>query len=76
MFSGQKDRVGHCVAESAMKDIEKHRAKLHDGAAGCEVIAAEATERAKSELFVRLSQHLTILADEIEKVINSTVTLQ
>jgi hypothetical protein len=50
-----------------MKDVQRHLEKLRHDAAACAVIASEATKRAKNELFLRLSQHLSILADEVEK---------
>jgi hypothetical protein len=46
--------------------------RLHDDAAEYAVIAGETTERAKNELFLKLSQHLTTLADEVEKFLRST----
>lgn len=61
------------IAAAKMKDMQRHLDKLRDDAAECAVIAGEATERAKNELFLRLSQHLSTLADEVEKVLRSTV---
>jgi hypothetical protein len=47
--------------------------KLRDDAAECATVAVEATNRAKRELFLRLSQHLMSLAEEVEKAINSSI---
>jgi hypothetical protein len=54
-----------------MKDMEKHLAKLRDDSAECAIVACEATDAAKRELFFRLSRHLATLADEVEKALQS-----
>jgi hypothetical protein len=56
-----------------MRDLQKHLEKLRDDSAECAIVAAEATETAKRELFIRLSKHLAVLADEVEKAINAAV---
>jgi hypothetical protein len=54
-----------------MQDMLAKLAKLRDEAADCTVIAGVATERKKQELFLKLSAHLTQLADEVEKAIKT-----
>ena len=49
-----------------MKDMEAHLEKLLRDAAECELISRLATDVAKRELFKRLSEHLKVLASEVE----------
>ena len=55
-----------------MKDLQRQLAKLRDDAAECAMISRQAPDNAKRDLFARLSKHLTILADEVEKLIGSS----
>jgi hypothetical protein len=52
-----------------MKDMEAHLEKLRTDAAECAIISGLATNKTKRELFARLSEHLTVLASEVEKAI-------
>jgi hypothetical protein len=56
-------------AEHAMKDMEKHLEKLRSDAAECALISGLAADKEKRELFAKLSAHLTVLADEVERVL-------
>ena len=49
-----------------MKDYQIHLEKLRADAAECKLISGLATDKAKQELFDRLSAHLTLLADQVE----------
>jgi hypothetical protein len=53
-----------------MKDLAAHHAKLLTDSAQCELISKQATDPAKRDFFARLSEHLKILADEIERAIS------
>jgi hypothetical protein len=55
-----------------MKDMEKHLEKLRTDAAECAIISGLATAKDKRELFARLSEHLTTLADQVERVLAAT----
>jgi hypothetical protein len=50
-----------------MKDMQAHLEKLRVQISECEMIRDLATDRKKRELFVRLAEHFTALASEIEK---------
>jgi hypothetical protein len=50
-----------------MQDYLKHLEKLRSDAADCRLICDLATDPAKRELFDRLAQHLTTLADQVEQ---------
>lgn len=54
-----------------MNDMRKHLEKLRTDAAECAVISGLATDKMKRDLFARLSGHLTVLAEEVEKAITS-----
>jgi hypothetical protein len=56
-----------------MKDMKRRLEKLRDDAADCAVIAGLAETREKRELFIRLAEHLNILADEVELAILAVV---
>jgi hypothetical protein len=49
-----------------MKDYQAHLERLRRDAAECAIIRDLATDKAKREMFDRLAQHLTVLADEFE----------
>jgi hypothetical protein len=56
-----------------MKDYQTHLEKLRRDAAECRLISDLATDKAKREMFARLSDHLNQLADEVERaMVNST----
>lgn len=50
-----------------MKDVLTHLEKLRADAAECSTISGLATDQMKRALFARLSQHLTVLAEEVER---------
>ena len=50
-----------------MKDYRAHLEKLRKDAAECALVRDLATDQAKREMFDRLSKHLNLLADEIER---------
>jgi hypothetical protein len=52
-----------------MKDYQAHLERLRRDAAECAIIRDLATDKAKREMFDRLAQHLTTLADEVEMAI-------
>jgi hypothetical protein len=54
-----------------MKDMQKRLETLRDEAAECAVIAGLSETKEKRELFARLSEHLTALADQVEKAISA-----
>lgn len=49
-----------------MKDYQAHLEKLRTDAAECALIRDLATDKAKRELFDRLANHLTVLAEHVE----------
>ncbi|MET4229826.1 hypothetical protein AB7Z32_19990 [Bradyrhizobium sp. 482_C4_N1_1] len=49
-----------------MKDYQAQAEKLRKDAAECALIRDLATDSAKRELFDRLTNHLTLLADQVE----------
>jgi hypothetical protein len=49
-----------------MKDYQTQLEKLRKNAAECALIRDLATDKAKREMFDRLSNHLTVLADQVE----------
>ena len=54
-----------------MKDYLVHLEKLRNDAAECALVRDLATDKAKREMFDRLAQHLTQLADEVERAMNT-----
>ena len=52
-----------------MKDMQAHLEKLRIQIAECEMIRDLATDKAKRELFNRLSEHFKVLAGDIERLI-------
>ncbi|MCK1276028.1 MULTISPECIES: hypothetical protein [unclassified Bradyrhizobium] len=49
-----------------MKDYQAQAEKLRKEAAECTLIRDLATDKSKRELFDRLANHLTLLADQVE----------
>ncbi|QOG17900.1 MULTISPECIES: hypothetical protein [Bradyrhizobium] len=49
-----------------MKDYQAQLEKLRTDAAECALIRDLATDKAKRELFDRLANHLTVLAQQVE----------
>jgi hypothetical protein len=49
-----------------MKDFQAQIEKLRKDAAECALIRDLATEKDKREMFDRLANHLTVLADQVE----------
>jgi hypothetical protein len=52
-----------------MDDMKRRLEKLRDDAAECAITSGLAETREKRELFARLAEHLSGLADEVEQVI-------
>ena len=52
-----------------MRDMHKHLEKLRDEASESAMSASEATDKMKRDLFVKLSQHFSMLADQVEQAI-------
>jgi len=52
-----------------MQDMKAHLEKLRADAAECAMISDRATGTVKRDLFKRLAQHLSVLADEVERAI-------
>jgi hypothetical protein len=52
-----------------MKDIIAQAEKLRADSAECKLISDLATDPKKRELFLRLSEHLSVLASELEREI-------
>ena len=52
-----------------MQDMEVHLEKLLTDSAECELISRLTTDLEKRELFRRLSEHLKVLAGEVEQAI-------
>ena len=57
-----------------MRDMEAHLEKLLTDAAECELISRLATDVAKRDLFKRLSEHLKVLAGEVESAIQQRLS--
>ena len=60
-------RPGQTGNGAVMKDYQTQLEKLRRDAAECAMIRDLATDKAKRELFDRLSSHLTVLADQVER---------
>jgi len=58
--------VARTSAAPAMKDYQAQIEKLRKDAAECALIRDLATDKAKREVFDRLANHLTLLADQVE----------
>ena len=54
---------------TTVQDMEAHLEKLLNDAEECALISKLATDMAKRELFARLSEHLKMLAGEVERAI-------
>ncbi len=54
------------AAGRAMRDYQAQLEKLRTDAAECKLISDLATDKAKRDLFERLANHLTVLADQVE----------
>ena len=54
--------------------MEAHLEKLLTDAAECELISRLATDVAKRDLFKRLSEHLKVLAGEVESAIQQRLS--
>ena len=54
-----------------MQDYLAHLEKLRKDAAECALVGDLATDKAKREMFDRLAQHLTQLADEVERAMTT-----
>jgi hypothetical protein len=54
-----------------MQDMEKHLEKLRADAAECAIISGLAVDKDKRELFAKLSEHVNVLADQAEGVVNA-----
>ena len=52
-----------------MQDMKTHLEKLRADAAECLLISDLATDAHKRELFARLAEHLSALADQVEHAI-------
>jgi ribosomal protein S7 len=58
--------VARTSAAAPMKDYLAQIEKLRRDAAECALIRDLATDKAKREMFDRLANHLTVLADQVE----------
>jgi hypothetical protein len=58
--------VAGTSAAPPMKDYRAQIEKLRKDAAECALIRDLATDMAKREMFDRLANHLTVLADQVE----------
>jgi hypothetical protein len=56
-----------------MKDMQAQLEKLRTDAVECTLIRDLATDKKKRELFARLAEHLTGLADDVERTMKSTI---
>lgn len=54
-----------------MRDMQAHLEKLRIDAADCAIISGLATDKGKRELFAKLSAHLTVLANEVERAMTA-----
>jgi len=54
-----------------MKDMEKHLEKLREDAAECAIISGLAIDKVKRDLFATSSAHLSVLANEVERVMKA-----
>jgi hypothetical protein len=57
-----------------MKDFQAQIEKLRKDAAECASIRDLATDKDKREMFDRLANHLTVLADQVELALLATRT--
>jgi hypothetical protein len=54
-----------------MQDMKRRLEKLRDDAAECAITSGLAETKEKRELFARLSEHLSVLADEVEQAMTA-----
>ncbi len=54
-----------------MKDMQEHLEKLRTDAVDCKLISDMATDARKRELFAKISDHLNVLAAEVERAITA-----
>lgn len=52
-----------------MQDMQVQLEQLQDEAAKCAKLAALTTDKAKRELFEKLAEHYTVLANEVRKAL-------
>jgi hypothetical protein len=57
-----------------MDDMKRRLEKLRDDAAECAITSGLAETREKRELFARLAEHLSGLADEVEAAMTDAAT--
>jgi len=57
-----------------MRDYQTQLEKLRKDAAECALIRDLATDKAKQELFGRLADHLSVLADQVEAAMQERKT--
>ena len=53
-----------------MKDMQVHLEKLRTDAAECILISDKTDDPEKRQLFAMMAQHLTVLADEVQREID------
>lgn len=56
-----------------MEDMLTHLEKLRTDAAECVMISNKAANQDKRDLFAKLAQHLTVLADEVQHEIDRKI---
>jgi hypothetical protein len=64
-----RQRGGVSACGTQMQDMQTHLEKLRSDAAECVLIRDLATDAQKRELFARLAEHLSALADDVEHAI-------
>jgi anaerobic glycerol-3-phosphate dehydrogenase len=57
-----------------MRDMQEQLENLRKDAADCRSISDLATDLKKRELFARLSDHLSVLASEVERAMAATAS--
>jgi hypothetical protein len=71
-FVGLELAVSFAGEDWPMKDYQASLEKLRRDAAECRWICDLATDPAKRDMFDRLAQHLSTLADEVERAIKTS----
>ena len=71
---GQLARPATADTKRPMRDYRTALEKLRRDAAEAGLIRDLATDQSKREIFDRLSRHLTMLADEVERVMATKAT--
>lgn len=64
------------MAPPPMRDLQASLEKLRTDAAEAALIRDLATDIEKRELFIKIADHLTALADEVERAIANRVVLE